>query len=90
MILLRSQQHSRAHRQSQCHCKMGTGTLHSGGVAQQREGRPPFAADPGGGTGGGAPVGWDASLPAPEQLPPGDAQLAEPLEPALGTFLCRC
>lgn len=71
----------------------------AGGSAQQREDRPPSTtagtggsgrADGrgGGGVADGAPAGWDTSLPAPEQLPPGDAQLAEPLEPALGTFLC--
>lgn len=46
----------------------------------------------GGGNGGGmggAPPGWDTSLPAPERLPPAEAQLVEPLEAPLGPFVCR-
>jgi hypothetical protein len=38
---------------------------------------------------GAAPPGWDTSLPAPERLPPAEAQLVEPLEAALGPFICR-
>jgi len=43
----------------------------------------------GGGGGGGAPARWNTALPEPERLPPAEAQLAEPLEPMLGDFICR-